>query len=211
MDIEIKEENISIQDCARIASNSFLSDPAGHIKIIWGGRKSDSVRARYAKIFELLLSQEGRLVIGAFRGEYLVGFICGYSSKHYDQKLYDQIKFNFLFAYYSRVSLFKFAAFQSLVDANTPTFKHMYLGPLCVDANSQGLGVGSKLIEYYLSNYCVNSSVFLETGKQRNVPLYERFGFEVTAQCDFKTEPVWFMQRNKIMESMPSKTMHMNP
>jgi ribosomal protein S18 acetylase RimI-like enzyme len=55
-----------------------------------------------------------------------------------------------------------------------------YLDAIGVDPPQQGRGVGSALIRFGLERAAAQGKrAFLETAVERNVPYYERFGFEV--------------------------------
>jgi GNAT superfamily N-acetyltransferase len=79
-------------------------------------------------------------------------------------------------------------------DANTPP--HWHLGPLAIEPQWQGQGIGSALLKRLCDQLDQHQALgYLETDRQENVRLYERFGFTTVA-----TEPVlgathWFMQR----------------
>ena len=80
--------------------------------------------------------------------------------------------------------------------AHDPDRPHSHFGPLAVDLDLQGRGIGSLL----LSTYCrglddVGRLVFLETDRPENVRLYERFGFVVTAEAEVIGVKNWFMTR----------------
>ncbi len=61
-----------------------------------------------------------------------------------------------------------------------PTEPHWYLAMIGVDPARQGLGLGSALLAESLRR-CdeVGTIAYLESSSPRNVPLYERHGFEV--------------------------------
>ena len=74
-----------------------------------------------------------------------------------------------------------------------------YLGVLGVDPAWQGKGLGSRLMQPILGRADAESlPVTLETGQPRNLPLYARHGFEVTAELP-PVAPgapaVWTMKR----------------
>jgi GNAT superfamily N-acetyltransferase len=74
-----------------------------------------------------------------------------------------------------------------------------YLGVLGVDPEAQGRGLGSRLMQPGLERADREAlAVTLETGQPRNLPLYHRHGFEVTAELP-PVEPgapvVWTMKR----------------
>lgn len=82
-------------------------------------------------------------------------------------------------------------------DADMPT--HWHLGPLAVEPEWQGQGVGSRLLGQLCDHLDRQRGLgYLETDLPENVRLYRRFGFETLA-C----EPVigvthWFMRREAV-------------
>ena len=60
-----------------------------------------------------------------------------------------------------------------------PDSPHWYLPMIGVEPSRQGSGVGSALIQHSLSNCDADAMpAYLESSSPRNIPLYERFGFE---------------------------------
>lgn len=78
-----------------------------------------------------------------------------------------------------------------------PTGPHWYLPLIGVDPSQQGKGYGSALLSEAL-NRCDREGLvaYLESSNPRNVPLYERHGFEVrgTIQAG-SSPPLWPMTR----------------
>jgi GNAT superfamily N-acetyltransferase len=74
-----------------------------------------------------------------------------------------------------------------------------YLGVLGVDPAWQGRGLGSRLMQPILDRADAEGlAVTLETGQPRNLPLYARHGFEVTAELPpvaSGAPVVWTMKR----------------
>jgi GNAT superfamily N-acetyltransferase len=71
------------------------------------------------------------------------------------------------------------ATFEKMDQAH-PKEAHWYLAMIGVDPKVQGKGLGSDLMRYALSRCDQDHAVaYLETANPRNIPLYERFGFEV--------------------------------
>ena len=68
----------------------------------------------------------------------------------------------------------------SMVEKMHPTEPHYYLLAIGVDPSKQGRGVGSSLLAP-MTERCDRERMgaYLESSKERNVPLYERFGFKV--------------------------------
>jgi ribosomal protein S18 acetylase RimI-like enzyme len=80
-----------------------------------------------------------------------------------------------------------------------PDRRHSHFGPLAVDMDLQGRGIGTRL----LAAYCrlvddTGQLAYLETDKAENVRLYERFGFVVTDEADVVGVKNWFMTREPI-------------
>ena len=77
-----------------------------------------------------------------------------------------------------------------------PEERHWHLGPVAVDANLQGRGIGSKLMRAFCARMDAAGEVaYLETDKEINVSFYERFGFEVVGEEEVLGVPNWFMIR----------------
>ena len=76
-------------------------------------------------------------------------------------------------------------------------FPHMYLYNLAIDPNHQGNGYASRLLKPMLAKLDENNlPCYLET-HERNIPLYEHFGFELIEQISLPEfdENVWLMMR----------------
>ena len=71
-----------------------------------------------------------------------------------------------------------------------PREPHWYLSILGTDPSSQGKGLGSALLAPVLAR-CDRDGLpaYLESSNERNVPFYERNGFEVTGTHDFPDGP----------------------
>ncbi len=62
-----------------------------------------------------------------------------------------------------------------------PKELHWYLPMIGVEPNRQGSGIGSALLQHTLANCDADGlPAYLESSNPKNIPLYERFGFEVT-------------------------------
>lgn len=77
------------------------------------------------------------------------------------------------------------------IDPATP---HWHLGPLAIAPQWQYKGVGTQMIEFAFSK-CTAGNLYLETDKQSNVELYERFGFSTVATPVILSTPSWVMMR----------------
>ena len=77
-----------------------------------------------------------------------------------------------------------------------PPEPHWHLGPVAVDPQWQGHGIGTAM----LSAFCAivddcRSLSYLETDKSENVRFYEKFGFRVVARAEVLGVANWFMER----------------
>jgi GNAT superfamily N-acetyltransferase len=84
------------------------------------------------------------------------------------------------------------------VEGLHPTESHWYLFTLGTAPDRQGHGVGSALLRSMLARVDeAGEPAYLESSKERNVPLYARFGFEVIHQIPSKSgsPPIWRMWR----------------
>lgn len=84
------------------------------------------------------------------------------------------------------------------VERNHPHEPHYYLAILGTDPAHQGKGVGGALLAPVLDRCDAEGlGAYLESSKERNVPYYRRFGFEVTKELPLpKGPPVWLMWRD---------------
>ena len=84
----------------------------------------------------------------------------------------------------------------SLRSNQDPPRTHWHLGPIGVDPQLQGHGIGKALLAGFLKMVDEQGShAYLETDVDRNVALYESFGFEIIAQADFEGVNNRFMWR----------------
>ena len=76
---------------------------------------------------------------------------------------------------------------------------HWHLGPVAVDADLQGQGIGTALMEEYCARLDHLAAVgYLETDKPKNVAFYEKFGFKTVGEEPVLETPNWFMRRPAI-------------
>jgi len=93
----------------------------------------------------------------------------------------------------------RYELFWEWVGSNIPREPLWHLDSVAVRPGWQGRGIGSALIEFGLEHARESgTAMVLETGTQRNVPLYERLGFHVVEEADSPEggPHVWFMRRD---------------
>jgi GNAT superfamily N-acetyltransferase len=84
------------------------------------------------------------------------------------------------------------------VESLHPTERHWYLFTIGTAPEKQGKGVGTALLRTMLDHVDEQGDpAYLESSKERNVPLYARFGFEVIDQMPSTSgsPPIWRMWR----------------
>ncbi|MGO8863540.1 MAG: GNAT family N-acetyltransferase [Acidimicrobiales bacterium] len=93
-------------------------------------------------------------------------------------------------------SLARTARLNSSWGALDPKEPHSHLGPLAVDADLRGRGIGSQILDHYcLQLDDAKLMGYLETDSEAKVRLYKRFGFEVVQEQQVIGVPNWFMVR----------------
>jgi len=91
----------------------------------------------------------------------------------------------------------RYDAFWDWLESFLPTEPHWFLDMVGVEPARQGEGIGSVLIGHGVDHARADGvPAFLETGKPRNVPYYERFGFHVAHEDDAPEggPHIWFMR-----------------
>lgn len=93
-----------------------------------------------------------------------------------------------------------FRALQLLIEIDElhPKEPHWYLATLGTEPDRQGTGIGSALLATGLLQVDESGMpAYLESSKERNVPLYARFGFDVIEEfrASFRSPPLWRMWR----------------
>lgn len=74
-----------------------------------------------------------------------------------------------------------------------PTEPHWYLPFIGVDVPRQGRGLGSALLRHALEQVDrEHRRAYLETANPRNIPLYERHGFELVGRIEGSSAPTLF-------------------
>jgi ribosomal protein S18 acetylase RimI-like enzyme len=72
-----------------------------------------------------------------------------------------------------------------------PSEPHWYLAVLGVDAHHQGKGLGSLLMKHALVRVDKEHAIaYLESSNPRNIPFYERHGFDVVGEIQTGDSPV---------------------
>ncbi len=79
------------------------------------------------------------------------------------------------------------------IQPDTPMYYLWFIG---VDPESQGTGIGSRLMNEVIEDSRAQSRpIFLETSTERNLPWYKKFGFDIYSDLDL-TYKLYFLKRD---------------
>jgi len=79
------------------------------------------------------------------------------------------------------------------IQPDTPMYYLWFIG---VDPDSQGIGIGTQLMNEVIEDSQVQSRpIYLETSTQRNLPWYKKFGFDVYSDLDLSYK-LYFLKRD---------------
>lgn len=95
-------------------------------------------------------------------------------------------------------SVFRGLGVDSTLEARHPTEPHYYLFAIGARPGKQGKGIGGRLMTAGLERVDADGqAAYLESSKERNVPFYRRFGFEVLERIvpAQGCPPLWLMWR----------------
>ncbi len=85
---------------------------------------------------------------------------------------------------------------ESYIKKFHPKEPYYYAWFLGVPPEEQGKGHGSKFIaEIFEKAYTEKRGIYLETSNPRNLPLYERFGFEIYHEWNGQGFTLWFLRK----------------
>jgi ribosomal protein S18 acetylase RimI-like enzyme len=181
-----------LESAALLAARSMRDNPLQVVAI--GHDPERRVRVMH-RGFARLLRLNGRPVVGAWDGDRLVGMAAAADPGHCQPSTRERLRLapTFLGAGRAAPRLGRWMSAWAKFDPARP---HSHLGPVAVDPHLQGRGIGSML----LADYCrrldqARMLSYLETDKPENVRLYERFGYEVTAETMVLGVTSWFMSR----------------
>lgn len=185
-------DGAELESAALLAARSMRDNPLQIVAI--GPDPERRVRVMH-RGFSRLLRLDGRPTVGAWDGDRLVGVAATAEPGHCQPSTRERLRLapTFLMAGRAAPRLGRWMSAWAKFDPARP---HSHLGPVAVDPDLQGRGIGSML----LTDYCqrldqTRMLSYLETDKPENVRLYKRFGYEVTAETIVLGVTSWFMTR----------------
>ena len=196
--LEVRElTRLETHSAAAVLGNGMRDNPL-HARAF--GENPDRREAALTRIFGALLRQylAKGAVLGAFSSGTLIG-VCGMVQPGRCQPTTAD-KLRLLPAFLAGSGLggtIRALRWAEAWSGHDPKEAHWHLGPLAVERHRQGKGVGSTLLREFCARMDASHSMaYLETDKRENLPLYERFGFQVTVEQQVIGVPNWFMVRS---------------
>ena len=181
-----------LEVAARLAARGMRDNPLQIAAI--GGDPQRRQRLMH-RGFCRLLRLDGRATVGAWHGDSLVGVACSAEPGHCQLSPRERLRLAPTFLMAGRAAL-RMARWVSAWARYDPARSHSHLGPVAVDPDLQGRGIGSMLLADYCDSMDQTGMLsYLETDKPENVRLYERFGYTVAAEADVIGIASWFMTR----------------
>jgi ribosomal protein S18 acetylase RimI-like enzyme len=185
-------EGKELQTAARIAARGMRDNPL-HVAAI-GDDPERRARVMH-RVFSRVLTLPGRPTLGAWDGDRLVAVAASAEPGRCQPSPPDQLRLAPAMVMAGSAAP-RMARWLSTWREQDPDRAHSHLGPLAVDLDLQGMGIGSLLLTAYCRRLDeAGMLAYLETDKTVNVRLYERFGFVVTAEADVIGVKNWFMTR----------------
>src|SRR6476620_2801504 len=170
-----------LQTAAVVAARGMRDNPL-HVAAI-GADPERRVRVMQ-RAFTRILKLPGRPTLGAWDGDRLVGVADSAEPGRCQPSPRDRMRLAPAMVMAGTAAP-RLARWLSACAKHDPDQPHSHFGPLAVDLDLQGQGIGSMLLSAYCSRVDnAGLAAYLETDKAENVRLYERFGFVVTGQAD---------------------------
>jgi ribosomal protein S18 acetylase RimI-like enzyme len=170
-----------MEGACRLIGLAFAANPS-NLAIVRGDRdKSSRMMEQAARAVKL--GNRFSHVLGAERQGHIVGVLNAAEWPHCQMTIGEKIK-----AAPSQIRTMGFALSRAfkVVSARAkhePRKAHWHVGPIAVHPRQQGHGIGSALLRSFLDEVDQKGApVFLQADDDRNVVLYERFGFTVVSQ-----------------------------
>jgi GNAT superfamily N-acetyltransferase len=181
-----------LQTAALVAARGMRDNPL-HVAAIGDDpqRRIDLMR----RAFETVLRFDGRSVIGAWQDDRLVGVAAYSAVDHCRPTARQRLALAPVVARAGR-SAGKVLRWQRAWALHDPGRPHSHLGPVAVDLEYQGRGIGTRLLAAYVAMLDDTGTIgYLKTDKQANVGFYKRSGFTVAAKANVIGVTNWFMMR----------------
>lgn len=187
-------EHSEIDEAAALLGAAFETNP--NSLAIAGGEPAGARRFMEVSARLAVLRRRRARVLVAHRGERMVGVLHGSEAPYCQLSALEKLVVAPRLLAALGTSVLRVLKLQAVWAKHEPDQSHWHLGPIGVLPDSQGQGVGSRLLEAFLMEVDQrHGAAYLETDVDRNVVLYERFGFRIRAEDDFLGVSNRFMWR----------------
>jgi ribosomal protein S18 acetylase RimI-like enzyme len=162
--------------------------------------RGDPVKARRVMRHAVQIAKFGRrwsYALVAVQGGSIVGALNAAEWPHCQMGIAEKIKTAPAMTRIMRTALPRAFTMMNKREAHDPHEPHWHIGPIGVRPDRQGEGVGKALLKTFLTTADEREwPAFLETDVDRNVKLYEHFGFTVISRQDIVGIDTRFMWRD---------------
>jgi len=193
--IEIQEmQSTDIDEASQVLSHAMLSNPI-HVAVYQCESEAERQQIE-EKFIALLRDRPGEVFLAKQRGQ-IVG-VCRSYICHGERSISKEVQ-DLIDANDPDLSSFKVRDnyWKGIWASSDPLVTHSHLGPIGVLPDFQSLGVGTLLVERCCGLVDErNLAAYLETDKLKNVPFYEKFGFNLVGEKEILGVMNYFMWRD---------------
>lgn len=172
-----------------------MRDNPGHVAAF--GENSDHRESCLVWMFRGLLRVTGdRVRIGAFDGGTMVGFAAGAVPGKCRLDPVQQARAGLAMMAVGPARLSRVLQWQWALGRHHPGRAHHHFGPIAVDRDRQGQGIGSMIMKEFARRWDESGEpAYLVTDKPENVSFYTGHGFAVIDEGPVLGRTNWFMWR----------------
>lgn len=180
-------------EAADLLAAAMASNPINRAVFRDAGRRS---LVKQRKMFRFLLERPGYITYAASIDERIAGVMCYATSESCHVNPLAQLPAVLSLASALGTTLIPVLRWQTIWKKYDPKADHIHFGPLAVSTEYQGRGLGSSLLDLFCQHADQTHQLsYLETDKPENLPLYERFGFDVVGSSIVSGVRCWYMLR----------------
>lgn len=191
----VRLDRKDMSQAASVLGLAFADNP--NTLTMVGGDKAKARRLMEA-VAAVMLGRRYSRVLVAIKDGQVVGVLNAAEWPHCQLSLGEKLKTMPSMLRFLGRSVPKAMSVMSSMSKHDPRKPHLHLGPIGVLPDLQGKGIGSKMLEMCLGEVDRQAiPAYLEADVDKNVSLYERFGFVVIA------EELIFGVRNRFMWREP--------
>ncbi len=193
--IQISELQPSeLKAAAGLLARAMATNPV-HLAIF--RRANAKTIATQQKMFEMVLNNPTHKIYAARKNGQIVGIMSYTPSTECQLRPMQFLRLLPLTFMVLGPSLVRILKWRMNWKQHDPSYAHIHFGPLAVDPVHQGKGIGKALLQHFCdyANYS-GKPAYLETDKNENVHLYQKFGFQVIAEDEVLGVPNWFMLKS---------------